>query len=138
MEDSVLSCLLRINRQRIRNQKAALAPYRYVGTMHMVLLHAYHHPGVNQEEICCFFGLDKTGVARDAKRLEELGHLRREIDPENRRQYKLYVTEEGEKMVPVVREIGDRFARKLTEGLSAEETENLRAILEKAVENSAK
>jgi len=138
MEQSVLSYLLRINRQRVRAMKAELAPYGYTGTMHMVLLHTFHNPGVNHEENSCFFGLDKTGVARDARKLEEMGHLRREIDPENRRQYKLFVTEEGAKMVPVVREIGDRFARKLTEGLSAEETENLLAILEKAVENSAK
>ena len=138
MEQSVLSYLLRINRQRVRTQKAALAPYGYAGTMHMVLLHAYHNPGISQDDICCFFGLDKTGVARDAKRLEDLGHLRREIDPENRRQYKLYATEEGAKMVPVLQRISEEFAAKLTDGLPEEEQKHLLDLLEKLAENSSK
>lgn len=81
MADQVLSSLLRINRQRMRLFKRALAPYGYVGVMHLILFHIRRNPGASQEEIAGHFSLDKTSVARDARRLEEMGHIRAAAGP---------------------------------------------------------
>jgi len=37
MPDQVLSSLLRINRQRLRSLRQALAPHNYVGVMHLIM-----------------------------------------------------------------------------------------------------
>lgn len=49
----------------------ALAPYQYVGGMHLIVLYIDQRPGSSQEEITGFYALDKASAARDARRLEE-------------------------------------------------------------------
>ena len=96
MATQVLSSMLRINRQRRLVLRRVLAPYGYVGCMHLIVLYARRQPGASQEEIACFYALDKGSVARDARRLEDMGHIRRETAPGNRRQYQLFLTPAGE------------------------------------------
>ena len=50
MRDPVLASLLRINRQRMRYLRRALAPWQYVGSMHLIVLYAGRNPGASQEE----------------------------------------------------------------------------------------
>ena len=131
MTDPVLSSLLRINRQRLRALRRSLAPYRYVGVMHLIVLYTHRSPGARQEDIACFYALDKTSVARDARRLEDMGHLRREIDPGNRRQYQLFLTEQGEQMLPVLDQAFDAFQERLSASLSPEDWQTLTDLLER-------
>ena len=73
MTDPVLSSLVRINRQRIRDLRRRLAPCGYLGVMHLIVLYVRRHPGARQEDVACFYAVDKTSVARDARRLEDMG-----------------------------------------------------------------
>lgn len=136
MTDPVLSSLIRINRQRIRDLRRQLAPYGYVGVMHLILLYASRCPGARQEDVACCYALDKTSVARDARRLEDMGHLRREIDPDNRRQYQLYLTGAGRDMLPVLERACQDFAEKLSAGLSPQEWRQLQSLLQRLEDNS--
>lgn len=135
MPDPVLSSILRINRQRLRALRLALTPYQYVGNMHLIVSYTFQHPGASQEEIAAFYALDKTSLARSARRLEDMGHIRREINPHNRRQYRLYLTEAGAKIIPVIHEAYDKFAATLAEGISPEEWQQLKILLEKLEAN---
>lgn len=135
MADPVLASLLRINRQRVKQMKRALAPHGYVGGMHLIMFHIRRNPGVSQEEIACFFSLDKTSVARDARRLEEMGHICRKTDPENRRQYQLFLTEAGQAFFPVLDGVQDAFAARISTGISPEDWESLSRLLQKVEEN---
>ena len=136
MADPVLMSLLRINRKRLAHIRKNLAPYKYSGTMHLISLYIKRNPGASQEEIACFHGVDKSTVARDARRLEDMGHIRRETSPDDRRQYKLYLTEEGEKFLPMIKEAHDDFARKLAAGLTEEERNTLGELLSKLEKNA--
>lgn len=129
MNHQVISSLIRINHQRLRAQRSALAPYHYQGVMHLILLYLYHHPGASQDEIACFYALDKSGVARDARRLEEMGHICRQTNPDNRRQYRLYLTQSGSEFVKILDGIRDDFSQKILRGLSEEERELLIRLL---------
>ena len=134
MEQSVLSSLLRINRHRRRALKCALAPYQYVGVMHLIVLYVSRHPGSSQEEITCFYALDKASVARDARRLEDLGHIERVVTPENRRQYKLFLTEAGCDMIRVIDRASEQFQQTLAAHISAEDWKRLEILLRRVVE----
>ena len=131
MPNPVLSSLLRINRQRLRALKCGLAPYQYVGIMHLIVIYVHRTPGASQEEICSYYALDKAGVAWDARRLEDMGHIRRETNPDNRRQYQLFLTSQGEAMVPVLDRIYDEFVQRISAGLSAEDWQLLTELLKK-------
>ena len=135
MEQSVLSSLLRINRNRRRALKCALAPYQYVGVMHLIVLYVSRHPGSSQEEITCFYALDKASVARDARRLEDLGHIERVVTPENRRQYKLFLTEAGCDMIRVIDRASEQFQQTLAAHISAEDWKRLEILLRRLEEN---
>lgn len=136
MTDPVLSSLLRINRQRIKTlRRTVLNPNGYVGVMHLIVLYAGRHPGASQEDVVAFFALDKASVARGARRLEELGHLRREQDPVDRRQYRLVLTEGGEEMRRIIDQAHLDFQRQLSQGVSPEDWAALAALLERLEEN---
>ena len=133
-----LSSLLRIDRHRRRALRKVLALYQYVGTMHLIVRYVSRNPGASQEEIACFFALDKASTARDAKRLEDMGHIRREVVPDNRRQYRLYLTEAGEGMLAVIDRAYEDFQGRLAAGFSPEEWSQLTALLARLEENSQK
>ena len=137
MTGSVLSNLLRINRQRLRILRhTVLNPNGYVGVMHLIVLHVGFHPGASQEDVVNFFALDKASVARGARRLEEMGHLRRTQDPQNRRQYQLHLTPAGEEMRRQINAAHDRFQQQLSLGVSDEDWTQLASLLRRLEENS--
>lgn len=135
MEKSVMSSLLRINRCHRKALKCALAPYQYVGVMHLIVLYVSRHPGSSQEEITGFYALDKASVARDARRLEDLGHIERNIIPENRRQYKLFLTDAGREMIRIIDRAEDQFQKSLAADISPEDWGQLELLLKRLEEN---
>ena len=133
MNSPVLTSLLRINRRRMVALRRVLTPHGYVGFMHLILIYTARRPGASQEEICTFYALDKASAARDARR-----HIRRQIDPENRRQYQLFLTPQGEEMVKIIDQTHEEFQRRLSAGIAPEDWEKLTGLLEIAEENSRK
>ncbi len=136
VEHSVLSSLLRINRQRMRALRHALIPYGYVGSMHLIIIRVNCQPGVSQDDIAGFYAIDKANVARDARRLEDMGHLRREPVPGNRRQYQLFLTPAGEEMAKMLKQFYDSFQQRLSAGISPEDWQTLSRLLLQLEENS--
>ena len=135
MPDPILLHLLRINRHRMRGLRKALQPHDYNGTMHLILSYVCREPGVSQEQIACFYALDKTAVARDARRLEELGHLERHTVPEDRRRYALYPTEDGRAMYAEICSYYDTLADTMTADLTAAERNMLADLLARTVQS---
>lgn len=131
VEKPVLSSLLRINRYHRKALKCALAPYQYVGVMHLVVLYINRHPGSSQEEITSFYALDKASVARDARRLENLGHIERNKGPEDRRQYKLYLTDAGHDMIQMIDRAEEQFQKRLAASISPGEWAQLELLLKR-------
>lgn len=71
-------------------------------------------------------GLDRSGVSRYASRLEEGGLLRRSPDPDDARGTLLVLTEDGEKIVSLLRQ---RLALALTRRLTDWPTAEARAFV---------
>ena len=136
MANSVLLSLIRINSWRIRALKTAIAPYGYTGTMHLIVLYIRLHPGSRQEDIAEYYSLDKSSVARDARKLEELHHIVRHIDPENRRQYQLDLTPAGQEFLCFLDQIHDEYAEKLKTGFQEEEWAQLEKLLKRMEEEA--
>ncbi len=108
-----------------------LREYDFSGAMYTILLHVDRHPGATQDSISTHMYIDKCNVARRTKKLEELGYIRRETDPGDRRQNNLYLTPKGQKLVPVIREYLAQWGEKTAAALSEEEREILLLLLSK-------
>lgn len=67
------------------------------------------HSDVNQEKIAQRCSINKGAVARSIKKLEDKGLVKRQIDENNRRQNKLSLTGEGEKILQKSIEIIDKW-----------------------------
>ena len=130
-----LSSLRRINRLQVRQMRRALDPHGYVGVMHLIVLYARKHPGASQEEIACFFGLDKASLARDARRLEERGHIVRRVNEADRRQNQLFLTEAGQAFAHVIDDIDRDIQRRMSAGFMQEEWQTLSALLSRVEQN---
>lgn len=91
------------------------------------------HPGIDQVSLAGLVAMDTSTAASVAIRLEEKKLLVRYLDPNNRRQRQLYLTEEGQallrKTVPGVARLHER----LFEGFSPDEEEQFMQLLKKLV-----
>ena len=81
--------------------------------------------------------MDKGNVARGTKRLEELGYISRETDPNDKRQNNLYLTEKGKEIVPHIYQLMQQWASTTVSGLTADECFNTLEILDRMLSNTS-
>ena len=79
-----------INDRMIRRFHLSGAQSRYLNRI-------YENPGISQEALVQYYQIDKGAIAKSVRRMEELGYVRREQNPDDRRAYCLFPTELAEK-----------------------------------------
>ena len=124
-----------LHRRRKQYMSDALKPYGLKGNLYLYLTCLHHNPGASQDFLCEYFKLDKGSVAKGAKLLAELDYIRREVDENDRRQYRLFLTEKGEKFIPTIYSFLQKWCDRITDGLSDEERFMLIRLLERMEEN---
>lgn len=73
----------------------------------------YDNPGCSQEDLVNMFSQSKGNIAKALKKLEDLGYIIRENDPNNRRKYMLDTTEKGRDLVPEFRKISKEWEKEV-------------------------
>lgn len=91
----------------------------------------YDNPGCSQKDLVSMFGLSKGNIAKILKKLEDEGFIKREPNPENRRQYMLNATEKGKMVVPKFRKISRQWEREV--GITDRDEEFKKRLVEIAV-----
>ena len=124
-------------RRRKRYLGEHLRPYSLNGGMHNFITYLHRHPGQSQDALCSRFYVEKCTVSKRVKQLETLGYIRREVDENDRRQNKLYLTEKGEELVPIILKCLDDWSRQLTEGIDEENRDVILHAIEQMCENSS-
>ena len=94
-----------------------------------ILLRLSTGQNVTQESLARHFHFDKGAVARAARGLEEAGLIRREVDPADRRAVRLFLTREGEALVPEIRRINREWEDRVTADLDLEERAAIRCLV---------
>ena len=134
-EQQIARYLRRLERERRRYMDAALVPLGLKGDMFMVLLTLSRHPGASQDMLAEHLMLDRGNMAKMAERLEKAGYISREPVEENRRQYAINLTEKGMEADDFIRAALKKWQSEITEGLSADEKEQLRLVLGRMLDN---
>ncbi len=116
-------------RSRRKFMGERLREYGFTGIMYMILLHLEHHPGASQDSIAQHMYLDKCNVARRTKKMEELGYIRRETDQNDRRQNNIYLTEQGEALLPTIRSYLSQWGDGVSQALTAKEKATLLSLI---------
>ena len=86
-----------------------------------ILLRLSAGQNVTQESLARHFHFDKGAIARAARGLEEAGLIRREVDPSDRRAVRLFLTDEGESIIPEIRRIEREWEVQVMMNLDPEE-----------------
>ncbi|HLU19275.1 MAG TPA: MarR family transcriptional regulator [Pusillimonas sp.] len=91
------------------------------------------HPGIDQVSLAGLVAIDTSTAASVAIRLEEKKLLVRYLDPNNRRQRALYLTDAGRALLQSTIPGIQRLHQRIFEGFSAEEEAQFMALLTKLV-----
>jgi DNA-binding MarR family transcriptional regulator len=101
-----------------------------------VLMLLYKEQNIMQETLVRHYQIDKGTIARAVKKLEDAGFIRRITDPDNRRAVRLFLTEKGEQVAPMLRAINREWEELVCSGLSKSEREILTTLMRTVAENS--
>lgn len=96
---------------------------------HQYLLALYHNNGASQEELSKKLGIDKGTTARAVKKLIDNGYVIREIDENDKRAFKLFITEKAESYKLKFFKIADEWETTLLEGISEEHRQIIKSAM---------
>ena len=105
--------------------------------LNKVCIAIYNDPGLSQDDVAHELGMDKSSIAKLIAKLMEGNYVIRETNPQDRREYKLYLDKRGEKavneLVFYLNEFQERFISSIRPELIEELDETLTQILKNTV-----
>lgn len=106
----------------------------YFGQM-PVLDFVFDHPGCTQVEIANFLRVSPASIALSTKRLQKAGYLLKEVDNDNLRCKRLFLSEAGDRVRRLSRERLDLMDERMFTGFSAEEIRLFESLVDRATMN---
>ena len=95
------------------------------------LMVLYHNEGISQDFLAKGLVMDKSSTARALLKLETAGFIRREQNPQDKRENLVYLTEAGREIHPIVKQLNGQWIEHLSGDLNEVEIVALEAILSK-------
>jgi Transcriptional regulators len=108
-----------------------LEPYGLVGCQYLFLLALNRNNGASQEKISDFMKIDKTTTAKSIKTLEINGFVARQIDSEDKRAYKVFLTQKALDVMPVIKKTMRKWEDTVISDISEDEYMLLEKLLSK-------
>ncbi|MBE6128901.1 MAG: MarR family transcriptional regulator [Erysipelotrichaceae bacterium] len=78
-------------KERVNDQELSTVQYK-------VCITIYNNPGLSQDAVARDLGMDKSSIAKLISKLMDEEIVRRDVNPRDRREYQLYLTEKGTAM----------------------------------------
>lgn len=91
----------------------------------------YFYKDAPQELICKSYMLDKTTVTKALSSMEERGLITRTVNPENRRQKLINLTNDGKDLIKDVVNVYDDWVCEVVTSLNESEKKEFEAIMDK-------
>jgi len=125
-----------IHRSHFIKLNEEMRPFGLSAGQFMVLIHLAKQQDITQDLLAKRFHINKATIARAVRRLEDAGYVRRITDQENRRAFRLFLTDKGEQIVPEIVRIDREWETVAFEGLSEEDRELAHRLLRHIAHNS--
>ncbi|TDT72322.1 MarR family transcriptional regulator [Hypnocyclicus thermotrophus] len=100
-----------------------LEKYKIGSGQFKILINIKKNEGICQDKLAEKLGIDKTTITKAIKKLIEKKYVKREKNKIDKRYYKLYIGEEGEKIYPEIKNIFNEINIKLMLNFSEKEKE---------------
>lgn len=106
-----------------------LKPYGIGSGQYIFLMYISKCEGISQKELSTLMMIDKTTTTKAIKKLEDAGYIYRIKDSEDKRYFKLYITEKGKNFMPVLKNILNHVTGMFRENMSDDEhQETIKAL----------
>ncbi|OXS64542.1 MarR family transcriptional regulator [Bacillus sp. V-88] len=105
---------------------------------YLYLVRICENPGIIQEKVAEMIKVDRTTAARAIKKLEINGFVEKKEDKENKKIKKLFPTDKGKTVYPLIKREHDHSNLVALEGFSESEAEILEDLLKRARKNIEK
>ena len=106
-----------------------IEPYELTPPQFGLLAFLWRQDGLTQTELSEKGQIDRTTVGGLVDRLEKIGLVERRQHPQDRRAYKIHLTERGSQLEAPLLECADRSLTKFTKALNQQEICELRRML---------
>lgn len=105
---------------------------------YLYLVRICENPGIIQEKLAEMIKVDRTTAARAIKKLEINGFIEKKDDEYNKKIKKLFPTEKGESVFPIIKRENDHSNRVALAGFSEKEAETISHLLQRVRKNIEK
>lgn len=106
-----------------------IEPYDLTPPQFGLLAFLWQHDGLTQVELSEKGQIDRTTIGGLVDRLEKVGLVERRQHPQDRRAFKIHLTERGKELEGPLSECAGRCLKKITRGLNEQEVSELRRML---------
>ena len=103
-----------------------------------VLFKLTRQPGLRQVELADMLDLEPITLCRIVDRLEEAGLVERARDPEDRRAWRLHVTEKAQPLINKLQAVGSELVAQAFAGIDQKDIKTTREVLARVRENSGR
>ena len=100
-----------------------------------ILINIYRDEGICQHRLCEEYNLDKSGVGRILKKLEEKNLVVRKSDPEDKRKKLIYLTDKAKNMKDEFKKLLKEIEEQMRKGLTDKEIETVNTLLKQIYNN---
>lgn len=99
------------------------------GAQWRLLFTVSRNEGQNQGATAELLEVEPITLCRMIDRMEESGMVERRPDPNDRRAWRLYLTDKSRPLIGQLRELGDQLTEQALQGVAADDRQRLRDIL---------
>lgn len=125
-----------VNRSKFVFLNNRLRPLGLSAGQFPVLMLLAREQNIMQDRLVRHYNLDKGTIARAVRKLEDGGYIRRITDPDNRRAVRLFLTGEGERVIPLLQAINRDWEILVSASLSKDEGRALLSLMRRVAMNS--
>lgn len=128
--------LVRLGKNAQRLFSAAVSPLGLRPQLCDILLTLDERGAQSQVALSETLAIERAHLVALLDQLEALGHVRRAVDPADRRRHAVSLTDEGARAAKRVAELAAETERAVLEGLAAAERKQFRAMLRRLAEDA--
>jgi Transcriptional regulators len=123
-----ISILFRSGQNYVSKQ---LEDYNIGRGQNLILLTLFKNEGIRQENLASHLRIDKGSIAKSIKKLEDEGYIERSIDAEDKRAYKVYLTQKAIDIIPKIKEVIRSWEESIVAELNEDEKGTMKQLLNK-------
>lgn len=112
--------------RRLRNSGLTLSRSQW-----RVIAHLYRKDGLTQTELAELLSIEKAPLGTLLEKLEKSELIERHCDTQDKRAKRVYISDEGRKIIPLIREQADLLKTLSTTDISSDEMDLLVQFLQK-------